>query len=160
MLYVLILLAFALDRLTKVWAEWYFANNDPVELGAYLTLSPTYNRGISFGMFQGIGQVVGWLSIIVVVGLLVYLIRTPKSMRFFRLGLSLIIGGAIGNMVDRIISGEVLDFIQTNIRNGVFNVADVMVNIGMFISLLGLIFQNEESAAGEPEDTAQDNSTV
>ncbi len=157
--YVLILLAFALDRLTKMWAEWYFADNGPIEFGAYLTLSPTYNRGISFGMFQGVGQIVGWLSIIIVIGLLVYLIRTPKSMQFLRIGLALIIGGAVGNMIDRIVFGEVLDFIQTIIRSGVFNIADVMVNAGMLLSLLGLIFQKEESTAGEPEDTAEDTSS-
>jgi signal peptidase II len=139
-----------------VWAEWYFADNGPLEIGTYLTLSPTYNQGISFGMFQGIGQIVGWLSIFIVIGLLVYLKRTPKSMRLLRIGLALLIGGAIGNMVDRIISGEVLDFIQTIIRSGVFNVADILVNVGMVLSLLGLIFQKEESEVGEPEDAVEE----
>ena len=106
-------------------------------------------------MFQGIGRAVGWLSIIIVIGLSIYMIRTPKSMWMLRIGLALIIGGALGNMVDRIVAGEVLDFIQLAIRPGVFNIADVMVNAGMVISLLGVIFQRQEETPEEPSVEAE-----
>ncbi len=147
--YFLIFIAFAADRFSKWWAAAYFEENGPVELGPYITLNPTYNQGISFGMFQGTARVVGWLSILVVIGLLIYMRKTPKSMWILRIGLALIIGGALGNMVDRILVGEVLDFIQTTVRTGVFNVADVMVNTGMVVSLIGVIFQREEEAIEE-----------
>ena len=151
--YIIILLAFAADRISKWWATNYFSENGPVDVGKYITLSPTYNQGISFGMFQGIGRAVGWISIIIVIGLFIYMIRLPKSMWMLRLGLALIIGGALGNMVDRIVAGEVLDFIQAAIRPGVFNIADVMVNAGMIISLIGVIFQRQE----EPPEGALDD---
>ena len=150
-LYILIILvAFAADRLTKWWATAYFSENGALELGSFITLSPTYNQGISFGMFQGIGRIVGWISIIIVIGLFIYMVRTPKSMWLLRIGLALIIGGALGNMIDRIFAGEVLDFVQSAIRPGVFNVADVMVNAGMIISLIGVIIQRPEQSPGEP----------
>lgn len=152
--YILILFAFAADRLTKWWATAYFSENGPIEVGTFLTLSPTYNQGISFGMFQGIGRAVGWLSIIIVIGLFVYMLKTPRSMWMLRIGLALIIGGALGNMVDRIVAGEVLDFIQTSFRSSVINVADVMVNAGMIISLIGVIFQREKEAPDEPEPSS------
>lgn len=148
--YFLIVIAFAADRLSKWWAAAYFEKNGPIELGPYLTLSPTYNQGISFGMFQGTARLVGWLSILVVIGLLIYMQKTPKSLWILRIGLALIIGGALGNMIDRILVGEVLDFIQTTIRTGVFNIADVMVNTGMVISLVGVLFQREEQTPEEP----------
>ena len=148
--YIIIILAFAADRLSKWWATNYFSDNDPIEIGTFLTLNPTYNQGISFGMFQGVGRLVGWISIPIVIGLFIYMIRTPKSMWMLRIGLALIIGGALGNMVDRIFAGEVLDFVQATIRPGVFNIADVMVNAGMIISLIGVIVQREEKL---PEQT-------
>jgi signal peptidase II len=55
----------------------------------------------------------------------------------------LIIGGALGNLLDRVTTGEVLDFIQTPIRPGVFNIADVCINVGVVLSLLGAFFQKE-----------------
>lgn len=154
--YFLILFAFVADRLSKWWATAYFSENGPIEIGTFLTLSPTYNQGISFGMFQGIGRIVGWLSIIIIIGLFIYMVRTPKSMWLLRIGLALIIGGALGNMVDRIVAGEVLDFVQASFRTGVFNVADVMVNTGMIISLLGVIFQRQEESVEEPVNEVED----
>ena len=62
-------------------------------------------------------------------------------MWLLRIGLALIIGGALGNMVDRIVAGEVLDFIVTPLRSGVFNLADVCINVGMVISLAGFLLQ-------------------
>jgi signal peptidase II len=153
--YILILLAFAADRISKWWATNYFNENGPLEVGTFITLSPTYNQGISFGMFQGIGRAVGWISIIIIIGLFIYMIRTPKSMWLLRIGLALIIGGALGNMVDRIVAGKVLDFIQATIRPGVFNVADLMVNAGMIISLIGVILQREEKSPEEPLEQAE-----
>ena len=102
-------------------------------------------------MFQGVGPLVGWLSLIVVFGLLIYLTRIPRSMWLLRIGIALIIGGALGNLVDRVIAGEVLDFIQTPIRPGIFNVADIMINVGVVLSLLAVLFQKEKSETDSQE---------
>ena len=58
-------------------------------------------------------------------------------------------------MIDRIVAGEVLDFIQATIRPGVFNIADVMVNTGMIISLIGVIVQREEKIPEEALDEVE-----
>jgi signal peptidase II len=141
----MILLAFGLDRLSKWWVAAYLAEQGPTERHPFLSLYPTYNRGIAFGLAQGVGPIVGWLSIIVVVGLLAYLVRLPRSMGLMRVGLALLIGGALGNMVDRITVGQVLDFITTPFRPGVFNVADVMIYAGVLLALAGAFFQPAES---------------
>ena len=75
--YLLIILAFAADRVTKGWAADNLSFTQPIEVNQFLTFQKTYNRGVAFGMFQGIGPVVGWFSIIIVAGLFVYLLRTP-----------------------------------------------------------------------------------
>ena len=113
--YFIILFAFAADRLSKWWASNNLSDSGPVYLGEYISLYPTYNRGIAFGLMQGIGPLVGWFSIAVVIGLFIYMVRVPRSMWLMRIGLAFIIGGAMGNLIDRVTVGEVLDFIQTPI---------------------------------------------
>jgi signal peptidase II len=134
--YILILLAFLADRLSKWWAISYLDEHGPTRINALFSVQETYNRGIAFGMFQGIGPLVGWLTIAVVVGMLIYLVRLPKEEKLLQIGLALLIGGALGNLVDRIMVGKVLDFIVTPLRSGVFNVADVVINLGIIIILL------------------------
>lgn len=136
-----ILLAFLADRFSKWWAAAYLAEHGPTTFNVLFTLRETYNRGIAFGLFQGIGPLVGWLTMFIIMGMLVYLVRLPQQQWLTRLGLALIIGGALGNLVDRVIVGQVLDFIETPLRPGIFNVADIMINLGMVLLLVGAYFQ-------------------
>jgi len=152
-LYLLILFAFLADRLTKWWAVSFLAENGPTQINSYLFVRETYNRGIAFGMFQGIGPIVGWLSIAVVVGMFVYLVQLPRHERFIRIGLALAIGGALGNLVDRISAGEVLDFIQMPFRSGVFNVADVMIQLGIGMVLLASLWSGFKSRGEQKMET-------
>ncbi len=145
--------AFLADRLTKWWAAGYFANGGASDIHPLIQLQPAYNRGIAFGMFQGAAPLVGWITIVVLIGLFIYLRQVPQSMWILRIGIALIIGGALGNMVDRIIAGQVLDFISSPIRPGIFNVADVMINIGILLSFLSILVQRPpEKAAVEAAD--------
>lgn len=139
--YVLILLAFLADRITKWWAAAYLAEHGPTSFNDFFTLYETYNRGIAFGLLQGSGPLVGWLTIGVVIGLFVYVVRLPREQWLMRAGLALLIGGALGNLIDRITAGAVLDFIQTPLRAGIFNVADVMIHVGLFLALVGAFWQ-------------------
>lgn len=150
----IIVLAFSLDRLSKWWALEYLAEGSPTALHPLVTLYPTYNRGVAFGLAQGIGPAVGWLSIVIVIGLLIYMWRLPRSKWLMRGGLALLIGGALGNLVDRITAGQVLDFIATPVRPGVFNIADVMIYVGLFLSLAGALFHSshEETVTAAVED--------
>ncbi len=134
--YILILLVFLADRLSKGWATSYLREYGPTQFNTFISIQETYNRGIAFGMLQGVGPLVGWVTVVIVFGLLIYLIRLPKDERLLRIGLALIIGGALGNMFDRVTVGEVLDFIATPFRSNVFNVADIAINIGMIIVVL------------------------
>ena len=137
MIYLAIIFAFLADRLTKLWAAAFLAEHGVTRINSWLTIREAYNRGIAFGLFQGIGPIVGWLTVGVVLALFVYLIRLPKRAWLLRLGLAILIGGALGNLVDRIVVGEVLDFIQMPFRQGIFNVADVMIYLGVGLTALG-----------------------
>lgn len=135
--YVLMVLAFVADRLTKLWVAANLVDQPPLVVNRWLTLQATYNRGVAFGLFQGIGPLVGWLTIGVLIGMFVYLLRVPRHEWLVRYGLALIIGGALGNMLDRVIAGQVLDFVVIPLRVGVFNMGDVAINVGMVLLLIG-----------------------
>ena len=152
--YLLILLAFAADRLTKWWVANSFQVHSDTRISSFFTVHPTYNSGIAFGLLQGIGPTIGWLSIAVVIGLAIYLVRLPRSMWLLRMGLALLIGGALGNLIDRVTAGQVLDFIQTSIRPGVFNIADVMIQVGVLLSLAGSLLQRGALQSEAPEVVA------
>ncbi len=151
--YFLILLIFLADRLSKWWMAAYFAEHGPVhQINDYFTLRQTFNEGVAFGMFQGVGQWVGWLTVLVVLGLLFYLRTIPKQAWMVRVGMGLLIGGALGNMIDRVTVGQVLDFIESPLRSGIFNVADVAINVGMVLVALGSLVHRK--VLREEEETA------
>lgn len=146
MVYLLILVAFALDRLSKWWAAGYLSQHGPLQLNDYITLRLTVNRGMVFGLAQGVGPLMGWLSLLIIAGLIIYLVRLPRNARLMRVGLALLIGGALGNLVDRLFAGEVLDFITTPLLPWVFNVADLFINGGMAIFVIASFFQQPEKS--------------
>ncbi len=148
---LLILLVFLADRLSKLWAIAYLNAYGPTQINGLLSIQETYNRGIAFGMFQGIGPAVGWLTIAIVAGMFIYLLRLPREEKLIKVGLALIIGGAMGNLIDRVMVGQVLDFIETPLRSGIFNIADVAINLGMILvilaTVLSLLHSRDQDAA-------------
>jgi signal peptidase II len=137
--YFLILIVFLSDQLSKRWALAFLSENGLTVINPFLTIGETYNRGIAFGLFQGVGPAIGWLTIGVVIFMFVMLAKTPVSDRLMRWGLALIIGGALGNQVDRLVAQQVLDFIRIPFWNGFLNVADVAINTGMVLLILSMI---------------------
>lgn len=158
--FFLIVFAFLADRLSKSWALSFLDKNGSGQINPYFTIRETYNQGIAFGLFQGIGPIVGWLSIIVVGIMVIYLIRLPRQERVMRAGLALVIGGALGNLVDRISAGQVLDFIQTPFRTGIFNVADVMIQFGMVLILASTLWARFRGNAQENGEISETKASV
>ena len=152
--YALIVIVFLADRLTKLWALQFIAENGPTVINRFLSIHETYNRGIAFGLFQGIGPLVGWLTIGVVGFMFVILVKTPLSDRLMRWGLALIIGGALGNQVDRLVAQQVLDFIRIPIWNGYLNVADIAINAGMALLIVSMILAYFRPQSQEPPNDA------
>ena len=101
------------------------------------------NYGAAFNIFSGSRIFLSFISIIFSI-LLIYLMFTKNNLKIIDLySYSFILGGTIGNGIDRILKGFVIDFINLNIINfPVFNIADIFINIG-FIFLLYSIFKNK-----------------
>ena len=139
-------LALILDQLTK----WLARDNlwDPpirVEVLGFLDLVPVENRGISFGLLQSEGGLGVWLisafALIVAAGLGFWLYRPRR--KWPALALGLIIGGALGNVIDRLRLGWVIDFIDFHVNTWhwpAFNIADAAITVGVGMLLIDGLF--------------------
>ena len=132
-------LVIVLDQLSK-WAILMFLD-DPTAVTPFLNLVVVWNRGVSFGMFDTAGALGPWLlsglALAVVAALVVWLRRVKHSLAGVALGL--IIGGALGNVIDRVRFGAVFDFLDFHAYGyhwPAFNVADSAICVGAALLLL------------------------
>ena len=146
---------FALDLLTKRWATETLASRDSLPvLGDFLRLTYTRNSGVAFGLGAGTNFPFYVFSLLAAGAILVLFLRGRVQGALREVALSLIFGGALGNLVDRITTGLVVDFIDVGIggwRFPVFNVADSAVTVGVALFALGWTRrQHDETAAAAP----------
>ena len=134
-----------IDQLTKLWAEsgFYLHEQLPV-IDGFFNLTLAYNTGAAFSFLADAGGWQRWFftifSAVVSVGLVYWLTKLDKNERLDALGLSLVIGGAIGNLIDRIFHGHVIDFLLFYYERWswpAFNVADSAITVGVIALLLG-----------------------
>lgn len=113
------------------------------------------NSGAAFGMFQDGNQVFKVLAFIVIGAIIYYYPQVEKEGLFLKLALGLQLGGAVGNLIDRLLNNEVTDFISVG-TFPVFNIADASISIGVVILLIGVWIQERKDKAkknienGEP----------
>ncbi|MBQ1963307.1 MAG: signal peptidase II [Clostridia bacterium] len=142
LLFAIIIIAVCSDQLTKWLAVIFLEGEADVVLWRdVLHFSFVRNKGAAFGMLQNQRWLFMVVSTVAIVGLLIYLIRwKPKSI-WVRLSIAMIIGGGIGNMIDRIFLGYVIDFIYFKLIDfPVFNVADSFVTVGCGILVVYLFY--------------------
>ncbi len=134
------LAAVALDQISKLWAV------GTLPLGAsrpfwpgVLDLQLVYNTGAAFSLFTGAPQLLGLVSFGVSAAVLVWILRQPLQGLWDTLGLGFLLGGALGNGLDRWRLGSVVDFLAlVPVPFPVFNLADVAINLAVLFFLLHL----------------------
>ena len=141
---VIALVVIGLDQLAKalVLRAWPIPQTGEVMLlGPWLSLTYVRNDGIAFGLFQGIPQLFTITSLVIVAAAIYFYLRhLPEHDRWLPIMLGLIVGGALGNVIDRLRFGYVVDFIKTlGGRFPVFNVADSAVVIGIVLMALHML---------------------
>ena len=148
------------DQLTKHWAVSSLGTDREIDLFWTLRLNLAFNNGMAFGQGQGFGPVIGVFATLVIVYLLVSL-RTETS-RMSVAGMGLLIGGAAGNLIDRLfrsddgfLQGAVVDFIDFQ-WFPIFNVADMAVNIGAGLLILNSILSARAHRHDEADTTDVD----
>lgn len=133
------------DQITKYYAriKLQTVGTIPV-IEDFFHLTYVENRGAAFGMLQGQKVLFTLLTVCIVAGLLYYISQNRES-RFLKLTGTFIVVGAIGNLIDRLVLGYVVDFIDfRGIWQYVFNVADIFVVCGTMLLILGILYQDRK----------------
>jgi len=144
--YLALLLVIALDQLTKFWMMDYLAGTLRIPVAPSFNLVTVWNHGISFGLLQhghdAAPYILSALALAICIALHRWLLQAEN--RWLALGLGLIMGGALGNVIDRLRFGAVFDFLDIYVPIAektyhwpAFNVADASICIGVFMLVLG-----------------------
>lgn len=132
------------DQLTKWWATSALADGPIVIVDGWFQFRLTYNTGASFSLFSGAGQLIA-VVVIGVIAMIFYILRDANR-RIETVALGLILGGAIGNLIDRVfrgsslLDGAVVDFIDFSFF-ATFNIADMAVNVGVVLLLIAAFWR-------------------
>jgi signal peptidase II len=148
--YGLALLILVLDQLTKQWAVAGLVENAPAAVTSFFNLTLRYNYGAAFSFLHDAGGWQRWFFAVIAVSvsalIVVWLARLPKEQWLEQLGLACILGGALGNLYDRIVLGYVVDFIEVYYQEyywPAFNLADSAITVGAAILILDMFRRKE-----------------
>ncbi len=149
---IIAVIAAALDQISKLWIlNGVMAPPRVIEVTPFFNLVLAWNKGVSFGMFSTDSVYGPWLltglAIAIVIALGIWLWRVDT--KWVACALGLVIGGAIGNVVDRVRFGAVVDFLDVHAFGyhwPAFNVADSAICVGAVILILESLFRPDEKA--------------
>jgi signal peptidase II len=147
--YLFAILIILLDQLTKwlIVSKMTFGDSIPI-INNVLYITSHRNRGAAWGILQGQMWLFYAITLIVIIALIYYIQKAAKGKWLLGLSLSLMLGGAIGNFIDRVFRKEVVDFIHTFIFGynfPVFNVADSSLCIGVVLLMIVMLRDERET---------------
>jgi signal peptidase II len=134
--------------LEERWAPWPW-------LAPYARLLRIENTGAAFGMFQSGGLIFTVIAVVVSAVIIFYAYRLPEGNWWLKLALGLQLGGAVGNLIDRLARGPVTDFISVG-AFAIFNVADASISTGVALLALLMFFESRQK---KPPQTAPADAT-
>ncbi|MCX6054029.1 MAG: signal peptidase II [Chloroflexi bacterium] len=143
-LFMIALIIVIIDQITKelvranlafgeVWAPWDW-------MLPYVRLIHITNTGVAFGMFKGANWLFMILAMVVSIGIIYYYPKISSEDWVIRIALSMQLAGAVGNLIDRIIFGQVTDFMSVG-TFAIWNIADASITGGVFVLLIGVYLQ-------------------
>lgn len=146
--FLIIVLGIILDRSTKVWALKSLSKvYEIVVIKDFFSFSYLENRGAAFGILQNKLLFLTFVTFVVMLVIVYYLIRYKPTSKLLRISLAFIISGAIGNLIDRVVYKYVVDFIMLHYKEvyyfPTFNVADILVVLGTL--LLAIYLMKEDN---------------
>ena len=154
-LYLLIsFVVILLDQWAKFWVQSNLAYAKFYAVLPYLNLHFVYNKGIAFSMFatssNNIMLAILALNILISLALTVIIYRTELARKLLLVGLCLVLGGAIGNIIDKVYLGAVIDFIDIYWQNwhfATFNIADSAITCGAMLIFIDQMLKSRENQA-------------
>ncbi len=140
--FLIIIIIFLIDRLSKFYIIFLNEKNNGLQIysSKFLNIELYWNSGIAFGLFSfSENNLYNYMTLLIVLVIFVIVAMTLKSKDFTKLALLIILGGAIGNLFDRIIYKSVPDFIDIHFGDFhwfIFNVADIFISLGVIFMIL------------------------
>ena len=138
---VIILVCTLFDQASKflVYSQMQLGQTIPL-LGDWLRLYYTLNEGAGFSILQGQRWFLVGLTIVILTLITIYCYKLPREEKWFRFLLAVFVGGALGNFIDRVFRGAVVDFIAVG-SFPVFNVADCCITVAAVLLCIYIIYQ-------------------
>ena len=152
----IVVITLLLDQIIKFWVQGIMLPYDVIPVMPYFNLRLGFNTGVSFSMFADLGRDTIWPLVgfaLALSGLLTYWAMSSKRMVEI-VGYAFIVGGALGNVVDRLYLGAVvdyLDFYYGDWHFPTFNGADVFINMGVFILIVDMILEHKNKDSQSEE---------
>jgi signal peptidase II len=147
---IIALLVILLDQVAKAWIWRTLGPNQGTSrplIGSWVNLTLVKNDGVAFGLFPNIPHFFTITSVLISIGAIYfYRFHLPNDRPWVQISLGMIVGGAIGNIVDRLRYSFVIDFIHVRWFPGIFNLADSAITVGV-IMLAGYLLINGEDDA-------------
>lgn len=141
----------ALDQLTKQWVEEAFVLYESLPVTGFFNLTLVYNTGAAFSFLADAGGWQRWfflvLALIICTYLVYWLFQLKKEQVLLPFAIAMIIGGAIGNVIDRMLHGHVIDFLDFYYQQWhwpAFNLADSAIVLGVILFIWDAFFGNNE----------------
>jgi len=129
-----------IDLMVKNWVETSLPYQEPVPVLPFLSWYRTWNEGIAFSFLSFLDdRLLVALTVIILIFVIWLWRQTPRKRWISRIGFAFVIGGAIGNLVDRVFLGHVVDFILVHLGNwsfAIFNLADAFISVGAALIVL------------------------
>lgn len=146
--YFIALVIIVLDQLSKWVIVKSMDIGESIEvIHNFFYITSHRNQGAAFGILQGQMWFFYIITVIVIVAIVYYMEKEGKYHRLFGTALGLILGGAIGNFIDRVFRGEVVDFVDTiyfGYNFAIFNVADAALSIGVVLIIIHVILDERK----------------
>lgn len=144
---VLLLLA---DRISKLWVQTVLRPIGTMPLlPGFIMLRYAENTGAAFSAFSGATVFLSFLSIAVCIGIAAWILYRPQCGKLLCGGLSTVLAGGLGNLIDRIAYGYVVDFLELQfIHFAIFNVADICITVGAGLIFIALLVDGREKNGG------------
>jgi signal peptidase II len=149
-----------LDQASKAWILRRLGPDEGTSvslIGSWLSLTFVKNNGVAFGLFRGIPYFFTVTSILISIGaILFYRFQLPNNRPWVQFSVGMIVGGAIGNIIDRLRYGFVVDFVHVSWFPGIFNLADSAITVGVIMLASYLVFMGESGSSTARKQPADD----
>ena len=156
--YSIVIVIVILDQITKIWADRALDMYQQVYVTSYFNITKAYNYGAAFSFLDTPGGWQRWfftgISLVVSIVLSVWLYRMTRAEKWLSLSIVLILSGAVGNLIDRMFYGYVVDFIQVHWNESYFpsfNIADAAISCGTVLLLILTFFEKSDTQEAKNE---------